>query len=56
MPMAPYGFFGIFLLLGFSLRANSAFFNFCFRTLAHLGVSRALAEEGLSLFRFWQRL
>ena len=56
MQYANLAFFGIFLVLLYSVRANNAFFDFVFRELAHLGVPRALAEEGLSLFRFWQRL
>jgi Zn-dependent protease len=54
MPISRYAFLGLFLLLFSSARAGSAFYNFLFRELAHLGVDRGLAESGQLLFTFWR--
>lgn len=54
MPIAQYAFFGIFILLFYSVKANTAFFRFVFHAVALIGVPRELAEGGMLLFRFWQ--
>ena len=54
MPISQYAFFGIFILLFYSVKANAAFFRFVFHAVALVGVPRQLAEDGLLLFRFWQ--
>ncbi|MHB8464993.1 MAG: site-2 protease family protein, partial [Acidimicrobiales bacterium] len=56
MPIANYVFLGLFVLLLSSSQAGSAFYNFCFRELGHLGVQRGLAETGQLLFTFWRRV
>jgi len=56
MPIAGFAFFGIFILLFYSVAANTAFFHFCYRVLDALGVNGALASNGQVLFRFWRPL
>lgn len=56
MPISNYVFLGLFLVLLSSARAGSAFFNFCFREAAHLGIDRTLAESGQLRFTFWRHL
>lgn len=54
MPISQYAFFGIFILLFYSVKANTAFFRFVFHAAALIGVPQQLAEGGMLLFRFWQ--
>jgi Zn-dependent protease len=56
MPISNYVFMGLFLVLLTQARASSAFFDFCFREAAHLGVPRALAQNGSALFIFYRHL
>jgi len=54
MPISQYVFFGLFILLFYSSRANGAFFRFCYSVAAATGVPRDAAQIGHALFMFWR--
>jgi Zn-dependent protease len=56
VPMSPYVFLGLIFVLFWSTAANKAFYNFCFRVMADLGVNRDYAVAGQLFFTFWRHL
>ncbi len=55
MPISRFAWFGLFIVLVSSGRANGAFFNLCDHVLADLGVNGTLASYGQFLFTFWRK-
>jgi len=56
MPISRFAWFGVFILLFYSVTANTAFFGFCDHVLGAIGVNRYLAGDGQVLFTFWKKL